>query len=79
MATITVAQRRILSDFDDLSDGGVLAFAIGRMDILIGRGLAFCLHPQAAWRVLPRGGRVMVIAAYAVAGFVATYATLMLL
>jgi hypothetical protein len=49
------------------------------MDILIGRGLAFCLHPQAAWRVLPRGGRAMVIAAYVGVGFVATLATLMLL
>ena len=47
-------------------------------EILIGRGLAFCLNPKAAWRVLPRAGRAMVVIAYAGAGFVATMTALVL-
>ena len=47
-------------------------------EILIGRGLAFCLNPKAAWRVLPRAGRAMVVVAYAGAGFVATMTALVL-
>ena len=46
-------------------------------EILIGRGLACCLHPQAAWRMLTRTGRAFVICAYATGGFVATLAALM--
>jgi hypothetical protein len=45
-------------------------------EILIGRGLACCLNPKAAWRVLPRTGRAMVVVAYAGAGFVATMTAL---
>jgi hypothetical protein len=48
-------------------------------EILIGRGLACCLNPRAAWRVLPRAGRAMVVVAYAGAGFVATITVLVLL
>jgi hypothetical protein len=47
-------------------------------EVLIGRGLAFCLHPTAAWRVLPRIGRALVVGAYVGAGFVTTFAALML-
>ena len=41
------------------------------IDLLIGRGLAFCVHPRAAWRVLSTPGRAFVVAAYAGAGYVA--------
>jgi hypothetical protein len=47
-------------------------------EVLIGRGLACCLNPRAAWRVLPRAGRAMVVVAYAGAGFVATMTVLVL-
>ncbi|HEY7498834.1 MAG TPA: hypothetical protein VH740_09990 [Vicinamibacterales bacterium] len=47
-------------------------------DVIIGRGLAFCLHPQAAWRVASRAGRLFVVCAYAGAGYVATMAVLLL-
>ena len=41
------------------------------VDLLIGRGLAFCVHPTAAWRVLSTRGRAFVVAAYAGAAYVA--------
>jgi hypothetical protein len=51
---------------------GVKAF-----EILIGRGLACCLHPRAAWQVTTRFGRAFVICAYAAGGFVTTLAALL--
>lgn len=48
-------------------------------ETIIGRGLACCLHPKAAWRVLTRSGRALVVGAYAAAGFVTTLAALILL
>jgi hypothetical protein len=45
-------------------------------EILIGRGLACCVHPQAAWRATTRKGRAFVICAYAAAGFVTTLTAL---
>jgi hypothetical protein len=33
-------------------------------DVLLGRMLAVCCHPQAAWRVLPKRGRLALAAAY---------------
>jgi hypothetical protein len=44
----------------------------------IGRGLAFCLNPLAAWRVLPGRGRALVIVAYACAGYVTGLTALLL-
>ncbi len=49
------------------------------IDLLLGRGLAFCLNPGAAWRVLGCSGRTFMVGAYAGAGFVATLAVLVLL
>jgi hypothetical protein len=48
------------------------------VEIVIGRALAFCLHPRAAWRILPASGRAFVIAAYACAGYVVGLTALML-
>jgi hypothetical protein len=48
------------------------------LETLIGRGLAFCAHPTAAWRVLSRPGRAFVVAAYACAGYVAGLTVLLL-
>jgi hypothetical protein len=47
-------------------------------DVIIGRGLAYCLHPQAAWRMCSRAGRAFVVCAYAGAGFAATLTLLLL-
>ena len=57
----------------DLASGrGVKSF-----DILIGRGLAYCVHPRAAWPATTRVGRAFVICAYAAGGFVTTLAALL--
>jgi hypothetical protein len=60
--------------------GGVLAshWSTMNIDLLIGRGLAFCVHPRAAWRVLSTPGRAFVVAAYAGAGYVAVLGVLLL-
>jgi hypothetical protein len=48
------------------------------VELLIGRGLAFCLHPTAAWRVLSRPRRALVVAAYVAFGYVAVLSALVL-
>jgi hypothetical protein len=48
-------------------------------EIIIGRGMACCLHPRAAWRVLSRSGRALVVGAYAGAGFLTTLVALLLM
>jgi hypothetical protein len=48
------------------------------VELLIGRGLAFCVHPAAAWRVLSAPGRAFVVAAYAGAAYVAVLGVLLL-
>ena len=48
------------------------------VDLLIGRGLAFCAHPTAAWRILSMRGRAFVVAAYAGAAYVAVLGALLL-
>jgi hypothetical protein len=34
------------------------------MSLLAGRLLAVCVHPEAAWRVLPASGRIVLASAY---------------
>ena len=48
------------------------------MEVLIGRGLALCAHPTAAWRVLRAPGRAFVVVAYAAAAYAAVLGTLLL-
>jgi hypothetical protein len=48
------------------------------VDLLIGRGLAFCVHPTAAWRVTSVRGRAFVVAAYAGAGYLGVLGVLLL-
>jgi len=48
------------------------------LELLIGRGLALCVHPMAAWRVLSTPGRAFVISAYAVGAYVTVLATLLI-
>ncbi len=44
------------------------------LDLVIGRMLACCVHPSAAWRRLPWKGRALLVGAY----FTASYVTLLL-
>jgi hypothetical protein len=46
------------------------------LPVIIGRSLACGLHPMAAWRRLPASGRVMLIAGYVSASYVAVLALL---
>jgi hypothetical protein len=48
------------------------------LDVLLGRSLAYCVHPGIAWRRLPALGRLLLTAAYFGAGYVATLVTLTL-
>ena len=47
-----------------------------KLEVLIGRSLAACVHPQAAWR-LGTNGRVPVILGYVLAGYLLILATLL--
>ena len=49
-----------------------------KVEILIGRTLACCVHPAAAWRVVSARGRAAIVSAYAAAGYVAVLAALLL-
>jgi hypothetical protein len=48
------------------------------LDLLIGRALAWCVHPAAAWRRLPARGRALLVAAYVSASYM-TVLTLLFL
>ena len=48
------------------------------VEILLGRGLAFCAHPSAAWRRLPPAGRAMLVGAYAAGSYVSVLSILLL-
>jgi hypothetical protein len=39
--------------------------------VFIGRTMAACVHPYAAWRVLPCAARVVVVSTYATLTYVA--------
>ncbi len=54
----------------DLPSGTVVARA-GHvpLDLLIGRALAWCVHPVVAWQRLPARGRVLLVAAYVSASY----------
>jgi hypothetical protein len=49
-----------------------------RVEVLIGRTLAYCVHPRAAWRVVSGRGRAAIVGAYAAAGYVAMLTALLL-
>ena len=50
-----------------------------RSEIFIGRSLAICAHPIAAWRTAARSMRVILLAGYFTAGYVAVLGLLALL
>ena len=49
------------------------------VETLIGRSLAFCLHPSAAWRILTPARRLLLLAAYFGAGYVTVLSALLAL
>jgi hypothetical protein len=46
-----------------------------KIEILIGRSLAACIHPEAAWRLGVRG-RIPVLLGYFLAGYLVILVTL---
>jgi hypothetical protein len=46
--------------------------------VSVGRAAAFCVHPYAAWRVLPPARRMLLISAYTVGTYFAVLTTLLL-
>jgi hypothetical protein len=46
-------------------------------ELVIGRWLAWCSHPVAAWRVLPTSGRMLIIASYFVSSYAAVWLVLL--
>lgn len=50
-----------------------------RREVLIGKSLAVCVHPFAAWRLARRRIRFVILAGYFVTGYAAVLATLALL
>jgi hypothetical protein len=49
------------------------------LEILIGRSLAACAHPVAAWRSGSRSARLQFFVGYFVAGYVLVFLSLLLL
>jgi hypothetical protein len=49
-----------------------------RCEVLIGRSLAACVHPTAAWESTVRSFRVLLLAGYFAAGYVTVLAALAL-
>jgi hypothetical protein len=47
-------------------------------EIALARWLACCVHPAAAWRILPASGRLLLAFSYAAASFVASLTVLLL-
>lgn len=50
-----------------------------RSEIFIGRSLAICAHPVAAWRTTAKSMRVILFAGYFAAGYVTVLALITLL
>lgn len=48
-------------------------------EILIGRTLAFSVHPNAAWRVLPASGRLWMVCGYFATAYLTVLSGLFLL
>jgi hypothetical protein len=46
-------------------------------DIVIGRTLACCVHPAAAWRRLSASGRILIVATYFAVTYFAVLAVLL--
>jgi hypothetical protein len=56
---------------------GVAIHLVVPLDVIIGRWLACCAHPAAAWRNLPVSGRALLVAAYVSASYVVVLTALL--
>lgn len=49
------------------------------MEVALGRTLAGCVHPYAAWRVWPAASRIALVSAYAIVTYVMVLTALLML
>jgi hypothetical protein len=49
------------------------------LETVLGRSLACCAHPSAAWRHLPPAGRVLLVGAYLGASYVGVLIALLVM
>jgi hypothetical protein len=54
-------------------------FSIPRPEILLGRSLAACVHPLAAWQSKARSFRLLLVAGYFAVGYVTVLAAIALM
>ena len=47
-----------------------------RLEVLVGRSLAMCAHPYAAWRAYSTAGRLLVLFSYLAASYAVILAVL---
>jgi hypothetical protein len=52
---------------------------VPRPEILVGRSMAACLHPMAAWQSKTRSFRVLLVASYFAIGYVAVLTAIVLI
>ena len=50
-----------------------------RPEVIVGRTAAACVHPVAAWRVLPAPWRIVVLTVYAIVSYVTVLGALVVL
>jgi hypothetical protein len=48
-----------------------------RLEVLVGRSFAMCVHPYAAWRAHSTAGRLLVVFAYIAASYAVMLAVLL--
>ena len=53
--------------------------ASNRYEILVGRTIAACVHPQAAWQSTVRSFRFLMFAGYFTAGYIAGLVAIVLM
>jgi hypothetical protein len=50
-----------------------------RVELMLGRTMAACAHPLAAWRLLPPSWRAVMVTTYAAASYLVVLTTLLIL
>ena len=57
----------------------LLRDAFGQPEMIVGRAAAACAHPIAAWQVLPRSWRILILTVYAGTSYVMVLSALIAL
>lgn len=68
-----------LVDWSRFCENPGMALKLPRLELLIGRSLAMCAHPYAAWRSQSAKGRALVLVAYMTVTYIIVLGVLMTL